>query len=671
MDSVGYVMIGIIVILFIALFILIKQLLPTHNKEFEATRRKSSKETGLNLLLFLYEFFRDTPFLSKYLVKIRGRIQILYPADTFAVVKLTSNVLLKVTLAAIGGVLVTLFISQGDIFFICSGLLVTYVVINMVIDSSFQRIEDKILEQFSNFLSAMRHKYHDVKIVDTAIANTMDELPYEISLHVQNIYDIIIDPNMRYMIDQYVGIAPNKYILMFLSICASVKEYGDKELEDGTSLFLTDLNYLKEQVNDERIARTKSKYAFSCLTGLALAPVLFIKPLETWAKYEMPEIAQYYNGIYGTVAMIAIFVSSFVVYNLIVALKEREREVEKETDIFARIAGIPGISNLLSKIITKHYVRYEEYNNDLHSLGNHTGPKAFLLKRITICIATVAISLFVLSGTVFTQKIALVRDYVDAFSEVVVPNEEYKQTMTDIAMEYSHKYVFKAEDVTEEELTKDIGEKTGLKLNYSQTVAKELLERQETYKNTYFRWWYLVVSIILGAVAFMAPVGLLEFKRNLIEMRKQEEIVQFQSLMLILMHMDGMTVETILEWMERFAYCFKEDIAECRVNLSNGEKEALLALRDSQRYELFRDFVENLISIDRVGVVAAFDEIKTDREFYKEDRKEQTERNIEQKSSTAKMLAFIPAGCTIGLYLIVPIFMYAMSMLSELAVMIG
>jgi len=110
----------------------------------------------------------------------------------------------------------------------------------------------------------------------------------------------------------------------------------------------------------------------------------------------------------------------------------------------------------------------------------------------------------------------------------------------------------------------------------------------------------------------MAPVAMLWFKRNLIDMRKQEEIIQFQSLMLILMHMDGMTVETILEWMERFAYCFKEDIAECRVSLCHGEKEALIALRDSQRYELFRDFVENLLSIDRVGVVAAFDEIKND-----------------------------------------------------------
>lgn len=668
MDAISYVMIGIICILIIALFILLKQLLSPKHKDIEKIR---NKQTGLNILLFLYEFFRDTPILSKYLGKIRGKVQILYPADTFAVVKYTSNILLKICLATIAGVLVTLFISQGDIFFICSGLLITFVALNIVVDSSFQRMEDKILEQFANFLSSMRHKYHDVKIVETAIANTMDDLPYEISLHIQNIYDIIIDPNMRYRIDQYVGVAPNKYMLMFLSVCASVKEYGDKAMEDGSSLFLEDLNYLKEEVNNERLARDKKKNAFSCLTGLSLFPVLGIKPLEMWAKAEMEEIAQFYDGMYGTVAMIAIFVCSFVVYNLIVALKDKEVEVEKENDIFARLSKLPILSSILNKMVAKHYMKYEEYNNDLHSLGNHTGPKAFLLKRIILGVATFIIAMTVLSGTVLTSKIALVKDFAEAFNDIVVPNQEYTQIMIDMAESYSNTYILEAEAVTIEELTSDIQSKSGLKSSYSQAIAKEILERQETYKNSYFKWYYLILSLILSVVAYMAPVAMLWFKRNLIDMRKQEEIIQFQSLMLILMHMDGMTVETILEWMERFAYCFKEDIAECRVNLFHGEKEALLTLRDSQRYEQFRDFVENLLSIDRVGVVAAFDEIKTDRDFYKENRKEQNERNIQKKSSTAQMLAFIPLGTTVGLYLIIPIFMYALSMLSELSVMIG
>lgn len=658
--------IGFICLLLVALLALLLLLMKTKKSSQEEIKKKK-KVSSFNYLLFLYEFFRDTSFLSKYLSKIKGKVQILYPSDdNFTIIQITSKILLKGVICAVGGIVLTLLIGQGDIFFICSGILITYIVINVVINGTFEKQEDVILEQFADFLSSVRHKYHDMKIVDSAIAATIDELPYEISLHIQTIYDIIISPNMKQKIDQYVVTAPNKYILMFLSICSSINEYGDKTLEDGTSLFLTDLNYLKEEVNMERIARKKNRNAFSCLTGIALAPVLAIKPFEAWAVSNMPEIGQYYEGLYGIIGMITIFVSSFVCYSLIVALKEKEREVEKETDIFARIAGINAISTYLSKIIAKHYRKYEEYDNDLQSLGNHTGPKAFLLKRIVLMVGCIVLSIVILSASVVTQKISYVVSWSTTFDNVVVQNEDYTEIIRDVAKAYANTYISTYEPVNEEEIAKEIAEKEGIKTVYAQTIAQELVKRNELYKNTYFRWWYLIASFGIGLIAYASPVLMLRFKKNIINMRKQEEVVQFQSLMLILMHMDGITVSEILEWLERFSYCFKEDIADCRVKLFHGEREALIELRDSQRYELFRDFVENLLSIDKVGVTAAFDEIRTDREFYKEDRKEQNERNIEVKSAYARMISFIPMGCTIALYLIVPIILYAASMFEEI-----
>ena len=657
----NYIIVFICVLLVVLLVLLLKL-----QKSQKGDIIKKKKSSDINYLLFLYEFFRDTPILSKYLSKIKGKVQILYPADTHTITDITSKVLFKGVLCTAAGVMLTIFIGQGDIFFICSGIMVTYIVLNVLINSTFEKQEDIILEQFADFLSSVRHKYHDTKIVEAAIAGTIDELPYEISLHVEKIYDIIISPDMKHKIDQYVVTAPNKYILMFLSICSSIKEYGDKTLKDGTSLFLTDLNYLKEEVNMERIARKKNKNAFSCLTGIALAPVLAIKPFEAWAVSNMPEIGQYYEGLYGIIGMVAIFVSSFVCYSLVVALKEKEREVEKETDLFARLAGIPVISTYLSKVIASRYRRYEEYDNDLQSLGNHTGPKAFLLKRLVLMIGCAVISIVILTTSVVTQRLSYLTSWAATFDNVVVQNENYTEVIKETAKTYANVYISTYDTVSEEEIVDRIVKEQGIKSIYAQSIAAELLERNEMYKNTYFRWWYLIISIGIGLIAYASPVLMLKFKKNIINMRKQEEVVQFQSLMLILMHMDGITVAEILEWLERFSYCFKEDIADCRVKLFHGERQALLDLRDSQRYELFRDFVENLLSIDKVGVASAFDEIQTDREFYKEDRKEQNERNTEIKSAYARMISFIPMGCTITLYLIVPIVLYALSMFKEI-----
>ena len=92
-------------------------------------------------------------------------------------------------------------------------------------------------------------------------------------------------------------------------------------------------------------------------------------------------------------------------------------------------------------------------------------------------------------------------------------------------------------------------------------------------------------------------------------------MLQFQSLILILMYMDGIDLEEILEWLERFSYCFKEEIATCRMNLNSGQERALSDMQALVQYQPFSNFVDNLKAIDKVGVIDAFDEVKQEREY--------------------------------------------------------
>ena len=50
--------------------------------------------------------------------------------------------------------------------------------------------------------------------------------------------------NVEHEVDKYKDIAPNKFILTMVAICATIKEYGDKTLDDGQSLFLTNITTL-------------------------------------------------------------------------------------------------------------------------------------------------------------------------------------------------------------------------------------------------------------------------------------------------------------------------------------------------------------------------------------------------------------------------------------------
>lgn len=647
----------VIVLLSIYLFLQIKRQKEYQDKWGIAQEVKVNK----NRLIWLYNFYRSVPFLKKYLQKIRRKVQLQYPADSYSINVKTSRILLKGTVIAICGVLFTLIFSGGDIFFICCGFFATFVFLQEAVRSNLEKLENTILKQLVDALSKIRHHYHNLAIVDVALDRALDDMPYEIGLHMQTVYEIIKSPNMKYRTDEFVGSEPNRFMLIFLSICSSIKEYGDKKLENGTTLFLADLDNLKEEVSIELLNRRIIASRFHGLTMMSLLPVLAIKPFEMIMKGWFPEMAAYYEGIYGLVAMIALFLISFFTYTLVVALRDRENEMEKENSIFAKVAAIEPISTLLNKIINKNYGKYKNINEDMHGVGDHTGPKAFLLKRIFMSVVTLVSVIIIFISSDITKKSQLLRDWNDTFEDTVVTDEAYRASMREIAEDYM--YINRSYPQTEEVITSKILSDTSVtRESDASAIAKEIVERTGEYTNAYFKWFYLIFALITACIGFMIPVWMLNFKKKQVEMRQTEEVIQFQSLMLILMHINGTTVEIILEWMERFSYCFKEYIAEARVNINGNKKQALQELKDSSNFEPFRDYVDNLLAIDKVGVEKAFDEVQSDRQYYQKNREQTLEESIIKKSSRAAMIAYIPLYATTLLYLLMPLGMYAFDM---------
>lgn len=653
---------GIIAVAVIGITVTVKLMISLfkQNKDDTVVKQKVNKKT--NNLMWIYDLYKSTPFLKRYFVKIRAKVSLMYPADGYSINLMTSRILAKGTLGGIIAVILTMLLSQGNIFFICSGLLISYVVITEIVTNAVNNLEFTILEQFQDALQKVRHHYHECNMVDQSILMCIDEVPYEIGLHMQTIYDIITSPNMKYETDKYIDSCPDKMMLTFLAICSSIQEAGDG-LVDGKSKFLTGLEQLTADVSDELLMKKKSKYAFMALSWIAIFPVVAIKPIETWVVTNMEEVKSFYNGIYGIVAMVTIFVLSFIMHSLVISLRDKEREIEKDNDMFARVAEIPVISDFLSKVIRKKFSKYNYYNNEMKGMGDHTGPKAFLLKRLAFGMTAFIVTIVILFFSGITQKINDLNDFSEAFVTATVPSEEYRESMRSIAKEYTA--MSKRDDIKPEDLTIKIMKETGLKQTYAEQVADVVNARLNDYYNTYFKWFYILIALVLGLIGYMVPVWMLKFKHPVINMRKQEEVLQFQSLILILMYMDGINLEEILEWLERFSYCFKEEIATCRMNLNSGQEKALTDMQTLVQYQPFSNFVDNLKAIDKVGVIDAFDEVKQEREFNRKKKELEMTESLEEKASKARMASYVPVFATIVMYMLVPMGLYAAQMYAE------
>ena len=198
---------------------------------------------------------------------------------------------------------------------------------------------------------------------------------------------------------------------------------------------------------------------------------------------------------------------------------------------------------------------------------------------------------------------------------------------------------------------------------YLSLMADEVIRELNEYKNTYYKWYVLLISIGASVLAFMIPKWYLKFKCSVSSMNKEEEVNQFQTLILVLMNATGIRLDEILEWMDKFAYSFKASIEDCIISLESGEQQALETMQLQEENKSFQRFVDCLKGIDESDIQTAFSEVLIDREHSLKERDMVNKQTIEKRSSTARILAFVPFMFLLIVYLLGPMVVMALKML--------
>lgn len=181
----------------------------------------------------------------------------------------------------------------------------------------------------------------------------------------------------------------------------------------------------------------------------------------------------------------------------------------------------------------------------------------------------------------------------------------------------------------------------------------------------YLRWSEVIIALILAYLAHCFPYWMVLYRRKIMQMNMEDEIIQFQSIIMMVMHMNRISVLNILEFMESFALIFKETIQDCVNDYNSGDIQALEEMREKEVFEPFKRLVDNLIICDQIGIEKAFDEISTDRLYYQDKRKQENEMNLSKKVVLGKLIAYVPLMITIGLYLITPFIRESLRQLME------
>lgn len=621
---------------------------------------KSKNDIRVNLKMrkdFLYSSYLVAikfTLLKRYMNKIRRRIEILDLSDDWTICRKT----MRFTFLSLGisfMVFVVLLLLSQNLYFILISVFTVYILHNQIIKILVDKLDNKLLRQFEAFLGNVRHHYHEHGMIDEAIYDSIGECGYEMSLHAGRMYEVLTDPDIDDSVDQFYEAAPNKYMRTFIAMSYLVQRFGDKSLE-GKSVYLTNLNYLKQEINMELLRREKLGYLFQSLSTIAVFPIFTLTPLRKWAVSNIPELHEYYDGAYGFISIVVLFTLVITAYQMIRKLQSNAEYTPMKSKLLANLIKIPLVRHITDTILEKNYSKSLRYERLLNKTGSQMSISEFILKQLLY-----AITAFILSIGIILNVHFIVRHDI-LFSSLNLKLADYDLHIDKEAelnlIESDRRYIkeLKNKKVTFHELEEKLKlDENYINSNQAAIAAQRILSKIELYRAHNFKWWELLACIAFSAISYNIPYWMLIFRERILKISMEDEVKQFHTIILMLMHIERINVEDILQWMEQFADIFRTSLQKCINNYEYGDRPALEQLIIDEPYPPFVRIVENLISAaDKITIEQAFDELKLEREYYQEKRKQDNEIMVNKKGMWGKFIAFIPMGATILLYLLVP-----------------
>jgi len=197
-------------------------------------------------------------------------------------------------------------------------------------------------------------------------------------------------------------------------------------------------------------------------------------------------------------------------------------------------------------------------------------------------------------------------------------------------------------------------------------AAQRVYDKLKKINKEYLGWFEVLLAVVFMILSYMSPIALMKFQLKMRQMEMEDEVMQFQTIILMLMRIERVNVEIILEWLERYANIFKDPISKCVNNYESGAWEALEVLRNDTNYMQFIRIVEGLqAAVEKIPIRDAFDELDSEREYYHAKRKESNDRLISRKALIGKVIGFAPMIVMFVGYLIGPMVFIGLTSMSS------
>ena len=662
-----YGSIGLFAIIGIAYFILSKKMGKSEYQQIKKLRQGTQRASFSKDIMYqkLYITYSKIPYIKTYVLKLRRRLEILNVDDEYATRRDSAKILSKILIVLFPLVLFSVIVTHTNYLLMSIILIFELFMVDAFIDGQVDSMDNNLLKEQLDFFAEIRHAYHEFNMVEEAIYQISQDDEKKISKQGEKIYEVLISNDPETELEKYYDVAPNSYLKEFAGISYLTKEFGDRKV-DKSSLYLKNVNNITEEMQIEILKRDKIDYVFQSLSIISIVPVLFLEPLKNWAIGNFDFTQSFYRGKAGMLVQILIILLTVICYVLLRKVKNNG-STDKQTintenpwqaKVYKNPIGKRIVDMFLPKKGSKEYLKVQKLLKDSAS---KLKMEWFYVNRITIAIAAFIVSLFFMFQL---HKVAIKWVYEEPTSEYNLIgglSDSQLKTAMEIT-ENDNKYLDKfrgnlkitKKDIENEMMRDDFYAEA--KEKEKENAVERIYGKLQTVNSETLQWFELLIGFVFMIIGYMSPLALLMFQYKMRLMEMEDEVMQFQTIILMLMRIERVNVEIILEWLERYSNIFRETISRCVNNYEAGAWEALEVMKNDTNYPLFIRICESLqAAVEKIPIIDAFDELDSERDYYQAKRQESNERLIKRKGMIGKVIGFAPMVVMFVGYLIVPL----------------
>lgn len=669
---------GLLAIIVVAYLMLRKKMQNSDVKRINSLIN-DTKEKRYSLDVFyqkLYIKFQKAPFIKRYLYKIRRRLEINNLDDEYLTRMQTAKIIFRavilVTLLTIGVVVVT----HNNLLLMGIILIFELFIIDTLTDSMVDKIDNNLLLQQIDFFAALRHSYHETNMVGEAIYVTaQDTDAVEVSRQAEKIFEILNSSDPETELEKYYDVAPNNYLKEFAGISFLTQEFGDRKV-NGESLYLKNLENITQEMQLEILKRDKLDYTFKSISVISIVPVLFLEPLKNWATNNFGFTVAFYEGKSGMLVQLGVILLTIISYILIRKLKDNgsvKRVEDTQNPWQEKLYKNKLIKKVVDMFMPKQHTAQERKEKRLLQ------DAASKQKLHWLYVSRLAMSILAFIGAIITiialHAIQVNFQYTNPTSDydLIGTAEGGELKKAKATTERQNKVLDKlkgpGKTVDDKEIKKvmskikDYDDKSDTDIKKE---IKQIKKKLNIINKEYISWVEILIAFVVGYLGYMAPYLIIKFQVKLRIMEMEDEVMQYQVIILMLMRLERVDVEMILEWLDRYADIFKEQISKCLNNYESGAYEALEEMKEEVTYQEFIRIIESLQSaVEKVPIKEAFEELESDRDYYRDKRKETNARLIDKKGRIGKAVGFAPMVVMFVGYLIFPLMYIGMTSMSS------